>query len=148
MEPVYAAFGGIDLDPCGHPSSPVVAARRFILENGNDGLRDAWFGRFVYVNPPFSAQLRWLRRAHEQWRMGNARTIACLVPARTDSAWFHETLRADADVYFLQGRARFIDLRGRSQATPFWLMLIVFGATAEQKVAFADAVAGFWMDRK
>lgn len=148
MEPVYAAFGGIDLDPCGHPSSPVVAARRFIPGNGDDGLRDAWFGRFVYVNPPFSTQLRWLRRAHEQWRMGNARTIACLVPARTDSALFHETLRADADVYFLQGRVRFIDLRGRSQATPFSLMLVVFGATAEQKVAFADAVAGFWMDRK
>ena len=58
--------------------------------------------------------------------MGNARTIACLVPARTDSAWFHETLRADADVYFLQGRVRFIDLRGGSQATPFSLMLVVF----------------------
>ena len=148
MEPVYAAFGRIDLDPCGHPSSPVVATRRFILGNGDDGLRDAWFGRFVYVNPPFSAQLRWLRRAHEQWRMGNAHTIACLVPARTDSAWFHETLRADADVYFLQGRVRFIDLRGGSQATPFSLMLVVFGATAEQKEAFAATVAGFWMDRK
>ena len=147
-EPVYAAFGGVDLDPCGHPSSPVVATRRFILGNGDDGLRDAWFGRFVYVNPPFSAQLRWLRLAHEQWCMGNACTIACLVPARTDSVWFHETFRADADVYFLQGRVRFIDLRGGSQATPFSLMLVVFGATAEQKEAFAATVAGFWMDRK
>ncbi|WP_239807228.1 DNA N-6-adenine-methyltransferase [Croceicoccus hydrothermalis] len=148
MEPIYTAFGSIDLDPCGHPSSPVIATRKFIPGNGDDGLRDDWFGRFVYVNPPFSAQLRWLRRAHEQWRMENARTIACLVPARTDSSWFHETLRADADVYFLQGRVRFIDLRGKSQATPFSLMLVVLGANADQKDAFAAAVPGFWMDRK
>ena len=125
MEPVHAAFGGIDLNPCGHLSSAVFATRRFILGNGDDWLRDAWFGRFDYVKPPFSAQLRWLRRAHEQWRMGNARTIACLVPARTDSVWFHETFRAPANVYFLQGRVRFIDLRGGSQATPFSLMLVV-----------------------
>jgi len=147
-EPVYAAFGGVDLDPCGHPSSPVVATRRFILGNGDDWLRDAWFGGFVYVNPPFFAQLRWLRLAHEQWCMGNACTIACLVPARTDSVWFHETFRADADVYFLQGRVRFIDLRGGSQVTPFSLMLVVFGAAAEQNVAYAEAVAGIWMARK
>jgi uncharacterized protein (DUF736 family) len=97
---------------------------------------------------PFFAQLRWLRLAHEQWCMGNACTIACLVPARTDSVWFHETFRADADVYFLQGRVRFIDLRGGSQVTPFSLMLVVFGAAAEQNVAYAEAVAGIWMARK
>ena len=58
MEPIYTAFGSIDLDPCGHPSSSVVATRKFILGNGDDGLRDVWFGQSVYVNPPFSAQLQ------------------------------------------------------------------------------------------
>ena len=147
MESIYASFGRIDLDPCAHPSSPVAASKKYILANGDDGLRDAWSGEFVYVNPPFSNQLNWLRRAHEQWRLGNVATIACLVPARTDSAWFHETLRADADIYFLQGRLRFLDLRGSEQATPFSLMVVIFGATKEQKEKFAAAVPGFWMDR-
>jgi len=147
MESIYASFGSIDLDPCGHPFSPVIASQKYILANGDDGLRDAWFGEFVYVNPPFSDQLKWLRRAHEQWRLGNVATIACLVPARTDSTWFHETLRADADIYFLQGRLRFLDLRGSAQATPFSLMVVIFGANEEQKEKFAAAVEGFWMDR-
>lgn len=147
MESIYASFGKIDLDPCAHPSSPVTASRKYIFANGDDGLRDAWSGEFVYVNPPFSNQLNWLRRAHEQWRLGNVVTIACLVPARTDSAWFHETLRADADIYFLQGRLRFLDLRGNTQPTPFSLMVVIFGGTEEQKEKLAAAVPGFWMDR-
>ncbi|QFI62661.1 helix-turn-helix domain-containing protein [Qipengyuania flava] len=147
MDSIYDAFGRVDLDPCAHPSSPVIASEKYILANGGDGLRDAWLGEFVYVNPPFSDQLTWLRRAHEQWQLGNAATIACLVPARTDSAWFHETLRADADIYFLQGRLRFLDLRGDTQATPFSLMLVIFGGTREQKERFANDVPGFWMDR-
>jgi len=147
MESIYSSFGKIDLDPCAHPSSPVIASKEYILANGDDGLRDVWFGEFVYVNPPFSDQLNWLRRAHEQWRLGNVATIACLVPARTDSAWFHETLRANADIYFLQGRLRFLDLRGSAQATPFSLMVVIFGATEEQKEKFAATVPGFWMDR-
>jgi len=147
MESIYASFGKIDLDPCAYPSSPVTASQKYIFANGDDGLRDAWSGEFVYVNPPFSDQLNWLRRAHEQWRLGNVATIACLVPARTDSTWFHETLRADADIYFLQGRLRFLDLRGNTQPTPFSLMVVIFGATKEQKEKFAAAVSGFWMDR-
>jgi len=147
MESIYSSFGKIDLDPCAHPSSPVIASKEYILANGDDGLRDVWFGEFVYVNPAFSDQLNWLRRAHEQWRLGNVATIACLVPARTDSAWFHETLRANADIYFLQGRLRFLDLRGSAQATPFSLMVVIFGATEEQKEKFAATVPGFWMDR-
>ena len=147
MESIYASFGKIDLDPCAHPSSPVTASQKYIFANGDDGLRDAWSGEFVYVNPPFSDQLNWLRRAHEQWRLGNVATIACLVPARTDSTGFHETLRADADIYFLQGRLRFLDLRGNAQPTPFSLMVVIFGGTEEQKEKFAAAVPGFWMDR-
>lgn len=147
MQSVYAAFGEIDLDPCAHPLSPVVAKRKFILEDGDDGLTDVWFGKLAYVNPPFSEQLRWLRRAHEQWRVGNIRTVVCLVPARTDSAWFHETLRVDADVYFLQGRVRFLDTRGRSQPTPFSLMVVVLGASDEQLETFPDLIPGFWMRR-
>ena len=61
------AFGVIDLDPCGHALSPVVAKRRILLEEGGDGLVDDWSGRLAFVNPPFSQTLRWLKRAHDQW---------------------------------------------------------------------------------
>lgn len=148
MANIYAAFGEVDLDPCGHLLSPVVARRRILLSEGGDGLADDWSGKFVFVNPPYSRMLAWLRRAHEQWRTGKVETVVCLVPVRTDSAWFHETLSADADVYLLQGRVRFLNSQGRSQHTPFSLMIIVLGATSEQKRRYSELVPGFWLARE
>jgi len=144
---IEAAFGAIDLDPCGHPLSPVVAKRRIMLGESGDGLVDDWSGRLAFVNPPFSALLTWLRRAHEQWLAGNVETVVCLVPVRTDSALFHETLSADADIYLLRGRVRFLDSRGGSQHTPFSLMILVLGATAAEKARYAENVPGLWLAR-
>jgi len=147
MSNIYAAFGEVDLDPCGHVLSPVVARHRILLTEGGDGLADDWSGKVVFVNPPYSRMLAWLRRAHEQWRAGKVGTVVCLVPVRTDSAWFHETLRADADIYLLQGRVRFLNSHGQSQHTPFSLMIIVLGGTSEQKRRYSELVPGFWLAR-
>lgn len=147
MTPIYAAFGKVDIDPCAHPLSPVVARRRIILSEGRDGLVEDWSGRLAYVNPPFSQLLKWLRRAHDQWLVGNVETVICLVPVRTDSAWFHDTLSAAADIYLLRGRVRFLNSAGKGQHTPFSLMVIALGATAEQKARYAQRVPGFWMSR-
>lgn len=145
MEPIYEAFGALDLDPCAHRSSPVVARRGFFLAEGDDGLTQPWSGRFAFVNPPFSAQLEWVRRAHNQWKAGNVETIVCLVPARTDSAFFQDTVKAEADLYFLRGRVPFVNEAGKSQATPFSLMIVAFGATEQQRARFAARVPGFWV---
>ena len=145
MANIYAAFGEIDVDPCAHPSSPVIARHRIIPGEGGDGLIDEWMGRLAFVNPPYSALLTWLRRAHAQWTAGNIETVVCLVPVRTDSAWFHETLSADADIYLLRGRVRFLDTRGKAQHTPFSLMLLALGVSDEQKSRYAELVPGFWL---
>ena len=147
MANIYAAFGAVDLDPCAHLLSPVIAHRRILLSEGGDGLIDDWSGRLVFVNPPFSALLLWLRRAHDQWQAGKVETVVCLVPVRTDSAWFHDTLSIDADIYLLKGRVRFLDPRGGGQQTPFSLMVLTLGATAEQKSTYAALVPGFWLAR-
>lgn len=57
MASIYEAFGPVDLDPCGHELSPVIAHRRILLSEGGDGLVDEWSGRLVFVNPPYSDQL-------------------------------------------------------------------------------------------
>lgn len=99
MDDIYTAFGKVDLDPCGHCLSPVVARRRLLLEDGDDGLSDTWAGRLAFVNPPFSELTRWLARAHQEWKAGHVETVVCLVPVRTDSALFHDDLSGDADLY-------------------------------------------------
>ena len=108
---------------------------------------DSWSGRLAFVNPPFSALLQWLRRAHEQWWAGNIETVVCLVPVRTDSAWFHETLSPVADIYLLRGRVRFLNSQGKGQHTPFSLMLVTLGATVQQRVRYAALVPGYWLAR-
>jgi transcriptional regulator with XRE-family HTH domain len=145
---ICAAFGEIDLDPCGDVHSPVVARQRILLSEGGDGLQDEWSGRFAFVNPPFSEYLKWLRRAHHQWRAGNVETIVCLGPVRTDSSWFHQTLSGDADIYLLQGRVRFLNARGKAQHTPFSLMLTVLGAEIEQRERLGALVPGYWLPRR
>lgn len=147
MASIYAAFGEVDLDPCANEFSPVIAKRRILLNDGGNGLADEWTGRLAYVNPPFSELLTWLRRAHDQWQAGNVQTVVCLVPVRTDSAWFHETLSIDADIYLLRGRVRFLNSQGRGQHTPFSLMVLAFGANAEQKARYEELVPGFWLAR-
>lgn len=145
MDAIYAAFGAIGVDPCAHRQSPVVAHRRIIKSEGGDGLVNDWSGRTAFVNPPYSELLTWLRRAYEQWSAGNVETVICLIPVRTDSSFFHETLRPVADIYLLQGRVRFLDTRGKAQPTPFSLMLLTLGATAEMKNRFAEIMPGCWL---
>ena len=145
MEHIYAAFGSIDLDPCAHRLSPVEAKRRIMLEEGGDGLTDTWSGDLVYLNPPYSQLLVWLRRAHEQWQQGNVKTVVCLIPVRTDSAWFHDTLSNDADIFLVQGRVKFLDTNGKGQHTPFSLMVLTLDASQEQKDRLSKAVPGRWL---
>ncbi|WP_298164307.1 DNA N-6-adenine-methyltransferase [Novosphingobium sp.] len=142
---IYEAFGSIDLDPCGHESSPVIAKQRILLSEGGDGLAEPWSGRLTYVNPPFSKFLVWLKRAHDQWQAGNAETVLCLGPVRTDSIWFQDVLCNDADIYLLRGRLRFTNLTGKAQNTPFSLMVVMLGTTPEQRARFAELVPGRWL---
>lgn len=144
IEPVEASFGKIDFDPCWHPASAVAPTKYLDVRQGDDGLRDAWSGRVAFVNPPWSAQKKWLERAHDQWRKGNVWTVVCLVPAKTDTKFFHDVLSKDADVYFIEGRPRFFREDGTSEPTMVSTMVVMFGATSEQKAHFAALVPGSW----
>ncbi len=145
LSAIYEAFGDIDFDPCGHELSPVQAKRILLLDNGEDGLRDDWSGELCYLNPPYSAMLRWLKRADVQWHGRLVSTIVALVPARTDSAWFHDHLKDVADIYMLKGRLRFLTDNGKGHQAPFPLMVVMWGTTGHQRARFTKLVPGFWL---
>jgi transcriptional regulator with XRE-family HTH domain len=144
MESIYRAFGLVDLDPCAHRSSPVIARRGLFLEQGDDGLTARWSGSLAFVNPPYSGVLAWLQKAYDEWVAGNVETVVCLVPVRTDSPLFQDSIKPNADLYFLRGRLRFGQEGGKPEQTPHSLMLVIFGATARQKARLASLVRGFW----
>lgn len=107
---IVRACGQFDLDPC----APIVrpwdtAARHFTVED--DGLSQPWAGR-VWCNPPFGREaIKWLRRMVEH---GNG---IALIPARTETVMFYETVWGAADaVLFIQGRPHFHYVDGRRAA--------------------------------
>jgi site-specific DNA-methyltransferase (adenine-specific) len=72
----------------------------------DDGLAQPWAGR-VWCNPPYGREIgRWVAKAAESVRAGDAEVVVCLLPARTDTSWWH-TYCAGAEVHFLRGRVRF-----------------------------------------
>ena len=125
LDKVVDAFGLIDLDPCGHEQSAVEAKRRIILPEC--GLAGAWSGRLAWVNPPFSAVVKWMDRASAAWETGEVETIVMLVPARTDSETYQRRVSKNADTLFLGGRIRFESPQGLAWAAPFSLMIVIWG---------------------
>ncbi|HWT40977.1 MAG TPA: DNA N-6-adenine-methyltransferase [Dongiaceae bacterium] len=98
---IIRALGSFDLDPCCPPVMPWPTAARMLNER-DDGLSSKWEGR-VWLNPPYSREaVKWLRKLAQHGH-GTA-----LVFARTETAWFFETVwRAASSVLFLEGRIYF-----------------------------------------
>ena len=148
IKAIETSFGKITFDPCWHEASSVTPEKHLDVRRGDDGLRDAWSGRLAFVNPPWSAQQKWIERAYNQWRKRNVRTVVCFVPAKTDTRFFHDVLSKEADVYFIQGRPRFFKADETSEPTMVATMVVLFGATSEQKARFAALVPGSWWSPK
>jgi hypothetical protein len=108
---ISASLGGIDLDPCSAPASPVKARHRIDVRSGGDGLTDRWPGSGgVFCNPPYSDVGPWLARCRA---VGRDRHVVAMVPARTEIRAWHEDVWPFASVVFPRRRPRFVAPDGR-----------------------------------
>lgn len=124
---IEAVLDGIELDPCGHPKSPVRARR--CIQKEEDGLKPPWSARTVFVNPPYSETGEFVRKAAQEWRSNRAQTILMLLPVKTHFAWFQDHIQSVADVFFLRGRISFERLGMPATPAPFPTMLVLYGGT-------------------
>lgn len=79
-----------------------------------DGLTAPWNigGGSVFCNPPYGRALgAWVRKAYEEAQAGT--TVVLLIPARTDTAYFHDYIYGKAEIRFLRGRLHFEDEDGK-----------------------------------
>ena len=93
----------------------------------DDGLSKEWKGR-VFCNPPYGRYKtpKWVKKAHDEFYNGNAELVVLLIPARTDTRWFHDYIYNKADIEFLKGRLKF-ELDGQSLGSaPFPSMLVKY----------------------
>ncbi len=127
---IEQAIGGpVDVDPFGHPLSPVRARQRFFP--ANDGLKQPWHGT-AYLNPPYSRTEAAVRKAIEEWRAGRLTTAMMLLPVNTERQWFHDHLLGVADVLLLRATIRFLDENAaREVRVPGSHMICVLGGDDE-----------------
>ena len=85
-----------------------------------DGLKQQWRG-MCWMNPPYGREIgHWMRKAYESAQGGA--TVVCLVPARTDTAWWHD-YAAKGEIRFVRGRLKF---NGHSNRAPFPSAVVIF----------------------
>ena len=111
---------GFHVDVCADEVN--AKCRRFYTVREN-GLAQKWSG-MCWMNPPYGSDLpRFIRKAYQSAVEGDA-TVVCLVPARTDTRWFH-TYCVLGEIRFIPGRIKFV---GSKWTAPFPAMVVIFHA--------------------
>lgn len=106
------------LDPCATPQN--AKCKRYFTK-ADDGLAQPWTGR-VFMNPPYGRQIgKWVRKAYEESQK-NAEIVVCLLPARTDTRWWHDYC-LKGEILFVKGRLKFGDAKN---AAPFPSAIVCF----------------------
>ena len=99
-----------------------------------DGLKSPWNlagGGAVFRNPPYGREVgKWVRKAYEEAQRGA--TVVLLIPARTDTTYFHDYIYGRAEIRFVRGRLRFTDEEGKAYAAaPFPSMVVIYNGNKE-----------------
>jgi len=98
-------FGPFTLDVCAGLDNAKVW--RF-FDKDMDGLSRKWEG-VCWMNPPYGKGIGdWMRKAYDSHK--NGAVVVCLVPARTDTAWWHD-YAMKGEVRFIRGRLKFGDAK-------------------------------------
>ena len=108
------------LDPCASETNS-KCDEYFTIED--DGLVQDWSGHTVFMNPPYGRIIsKWVKKAFEESKKLDTKVV-CLLPARTDTQWWHKYCMKADEIYFIKGRLKFGD---SINAAPFPSAVVVF----------------------
>lgn len=103
-------------------------------DKAKDGLERPWRGR-CWLNPPYGKTIgAWVKKAYESGRDGDL--VVCLLPARTDTRWFHDYAMKATEIRFIRGRLRF---GGSCNSAPFLSAVVVFSGSERRAISAMDA---------
>ena len=122
---------GFTLDVCAEEFN--AKCQRYFTPK-QDGLAQKWEG-VCWMNPPYGRTVGdWIRKA-QQSAEDNGATVVCLLPARTDTSWWHECIAPHlgerVEARFLKGRLKFGD---QENSAPFPSVIIVFHGNPLKRV--------------
>ena len=108
------------LDPCADEYNH-KCSKYFTKEE--DGLSQDWSGETVFCNPPYGRETgKWVKKCYEESQKDNTLCVM-LIPARTDTRWFHDYIYNKAEIRFIKGRLKF---GNSNNSAPFPSMILVF----------------------
>lgn len=97
------------------------AKRKRFFSKEDDGLSKSWAYERVWMNPPYGRTIgHWMRKAFEE---SKSSLVVCLVPARTDTNWWHE-YAMKGEIIFIRGRLKF---GGHQNSAPFPNAVVILG---------------------
>lgn len=144
----YDAVYHFEVDVCATAEN---AKCRQYFDKSVDGLAQEWRG-VCWMNPPYGREIaKWVQKAAESHAL-----VCCLLPARTDTAWWHDFVLGRAQsVEFVRGRLKFggRKMERHSQTRLLFLtggiMKTMLDLNAFAKEVHAVAVAhGWWGKRR
>jgi len=91
-----------------------------------DGLKQDWSNEVCWMNPPYGREIgKWVEKAYE-----SRTTVVCLLPARTDTRWFHDWIPYKVSAMcLLKGRLSFGSYNGdgyKESPAPFPSMIVIY----------------------
>lgn len=79
----------------------------------------------MFCNPPYGKEIvKWVEKSYHEAEKGAV--VVLLIPARTDTKYFHEYIYKKHEIRFIKGRLKFNDSQ---QSAPFPSMVVVMRKT-------------------
>lgn len=91
------------------------------LHSKENNLEKTYHNKKLFINPPYSDISSWVGFIKRNTK--TCSRIDLLIPARTDTKYFHELLELCPVVTFIKGRLKFNDLGG---VAPFPSIILIF----------------------
>lgn len=120
---------GFTVDVCATKTNAKVP---FFFSRKTNGLRQSWAGHRCWMNPPYGREIgKWIQKAVKASAEPSSALVVCLVPARTDTAWWHDNIWDEeenqpypgVEVRLLRGRLKF----GKAKSgAPFPSAIVIF----------------------
>ena len=101
-----------------------------------DGLKQDWSrNKTNWMNPPYGREIKhWMKKASE-----SGANVVCLVPARTDTEWWHNyVIGKAAEIRFIKGRVKFTGGNGKDAPFPSAIVIYKKRKTAKTKMTIQE----------
>lgn len=110
------------IDVC---ASPWNAKHSCYWTKEDDALKQDWTDHRCFMNPPYGRELnRWIQKAFLEAHKGAL--VVALIPARTDTTYWHDFIEGKQEVRFIKGRVKFLTQKGEKGNAPFPSAIVIF----------------------